>query len=190
MSNKLPTNSQPIPVFDGHNDVLLRLMSSHQEDPVTAFLQGPAAGQMDLPRIRQGGLAGGLFATYVPSPKDTAKNVPESAGLFVNHGTPSRDVARNTTFSMISTLLRIEVASAGQAKICRSVADIRHCMATGTLAMVMHIEGAEALDPDLELLEILHAAGLRTLGPLWSRPIFLAMASRSAFPLRRILVQD
>ncbi len=170
MSNNLPTNLQPIPVFDGHNDVLLRLLSAHQEDPVTAFLQGPAAGQIDLPRIRQGGLAGGLFATYVPSPKDFAKSVPESAGLFVNHGTPSREVARNTTFSMISTLLRIEAASAGQAKVCRSVADIRHCMATDTLAMVMHIEGAEALDPDLELLEILHAAGLRTLGPLWSRP--------------------
>lgn len=71
---------------------------------------------------------------------------------------------------MSSTLLRIEAASAGQAQICHSGADIRHCMATGTLAMVLHIEGAEALDPDLELLDILYAAGLRTLGPLWSRP--------------------
>lgn len=71
---------------------------------------------------------------------------------------------------MISTLLRIKAASAGQAKICHRVADIRHCMATETLAMVLHIEGAEALDPDLKLFDILYAAGLRILGPLWSRP--------------------
>lgn len=171
MSNNFLTGTQrPFPVFDGHNDVLLRLYSSHREDAVSAFLQGPAAGQIDLPRIRQGGLAGGLFAVYVPSPKDPAKSVPENDSLFVNHATPSMESAREITFSMISTLLRIEAASAGQAKICHSVADIRHCMATGTLAMVLHIEGAEALDPDLELLDILYAAGLRTLGPLWSRP--------------------
>jgi membrane dipeptidase len=34
---------------------------------------------------------------------------------------------------------------------------------------VLHIEGAEAIDPELEALEHWYAAGLRSLGPVWSR---------------------
>jgi membrane dipeptidase len=37
------------------------------------------------------------------------------------------------------------------------------------LATVMHIEGAEAIDPDLRMLDVLYEAGLRSLGPVWSR---------------------
>jgi membrane dipeptidase len=43
-------------------------------------------------------------------------------------------------------------------------------MDTGTLAAVLHIEGAEAIDPKFEALEVLYQAGLRSLGPVWSRP--------------------
>ena len=35
---------------------------------------------------------------------------------------------------------------------------------------MLHIEGAEAIDANFELLDVLHAAGLRSLGPVWSRP--------------------
>jgi membrane dipeptidase len=38
------------------------------------------------------------------------------------------------------------------------------------MAAVLHIEGAEAIDENFELLDVLHAAGLRSLGPVWSRP--------------------
>ena len=37
------------------------------------------------------------------------------------------------------------------------------------LAPVLHIEGAEAIDPDFALLDVLYEAGLRSLGPVWSR---------------------
>jgi len=37
------------------------------------------------------------------------------------------------------------------------------------LAAVLHIEGAEAIDPEFETLDVLHQAGLRSLGPVWSR---------------------
>ena len=37
------------------------------------------------------------------------------------------------------------------------------------LAAIMHLEGAEAIDPDFHTLEALHAEGLRSLGPVWSR---------------------
>jgi membrane dipeptidase len=34
---------------------------------------------------------------------------------------------------------------------------------------VLHLEGAEAIDPRLDSLELWYAAGLRSLGPVWSR---------------------
>jgi membrane dipeptidase len=34
---------------------------------------------------------------------------------------------------------------------------------------VLHLEGAEAIDPELEALDHWYAAGLRSLGPVWSR---------------------
>jgi membrane dipeptidase len=39
----------------------------------------------------------------------------------------------------------------------------------GPPAAVLHIEGAEAIDTDLEALDLWYAAGLRSLGPVWSR---------------------
>ena len=50
------------------------------------------------------------------------------------------------------------------------------------LAAVAHIEGAEAIDPDLHALELLHAAGLRSLGPVWSRPNAFAHGVPFAYP--------
>jgi membrane dipeptidase len=71
---------------------------------------------------------------------------------------------------MFSLLFRIARESHGRVRVCRSVSDIRRCMNEGILAPVLHIEGAEAIDPNFELLDVLYAAGLRSLGPVWSRP--------------------
>ncbi|MEN3396888.1 membrane dipeptidase, partial [Brucella melitensis] len=70
---------QTIKVFDGHNDVLLRLWSSNQPEPENRFLEGESSGHIDLPRARKGGLGGGLCAVYVPSPShdlDADGNLP------------------------------------------------------------------------------------------------------------------
>ena len=70
---------------------------------------------------------------------------------------------------MASLLFRIEEASEGRFKVCRSVADIRAAMAEGKIAAIFHIEGAEAIDAELKALDVLHKAGLRSLGIVWSR---------------------
>jgi hypothetical protein len=63
------TSPRPVPIFDGHNDVLLRLYRRGGADAPRAFLDGEDKGQLDLPMARQGGFAGGLFAIFVPSPR-------------------------------------------------------------------------------------------------------------------------
>ena len=57
----------PVPVFDGHNDVLLRLWIKTGGDPVSDFLQGDGQGHLDFPRMRKGGFAGGFFAIFAPT---------------------------------------------------------------------------------------------------------------------------
>ncbi|MEY8840506.1 dipeptidase, partial [Cribrihabitans sp. XS_ASV171] len=52
----------------------------------------------------------------------------------------------------------------------------------GRMAAIFHIEGAEAIDPDLHMLDVFHAAGLRSLGPVWSRPTLYGHGVPFRFP--------
>lgn len=157
-----------IPVFDGHNDVLLRLWSKKAGNPVDAFLKGDGEGHIDVPRMIKGGMAGGFFAIFVPSPQegdlpdDEEMNPPLAASVGQLN-------ALNTTVSMASLLFRIEQASDGQFKVCRTVGELRAAMAAGQIAAIFHIEGAEPIDAELKALDVLHQAGLRSLGIVWSR---------------------
>jgi membrane dipeptidase len=161
-----------IPVFDGHNDLLLRLYRKEPAQAVAAFLQGDGAGHLDLPRMRRGGFAGGFFAIFVPDPDDD----PHADDLMVN---PTYDLplppplrqpyALGATLHMAAILLRAEQESGGALRLCRTSADLDRAREDEAVAMVLHIEGAEAIDRDLHALEVLHAAGLRSLGPVWSR---------------------
>ena len=153
-------------IFDGHNDVLLRLLKSTSPDPISDFLNGETAGHLDLKKARDGGFAGGLFALYSPS----VRSRPSADQLGATLPPPlSMDEARHSIAAELAILLRIERASNGAVAICRTVAEINSAMTRGALAVVVHIEGAEAIDGDLNFLEVLYAAGLRSLGPVWSR---------------------
>lgn len=156
------------PVFDGHNDVLLRLWLKQGGDPVADFLNGDGKGHLDLPRMKAGGFAGGFFAIFAPAesevlPDDDDVNPPLAGQI-------SQPNALRKTLEMASLLFRIEAASAGRFKVCRTAAEIRACLAQGVTAAVFHIEGAEAIDEKFKVLDVLYESGLRSLGPVWSRP--------------------
>jgi len=80
----------------------------------------------------------------------------------------------------IAILHRLETL--GALKVCTSVADIRACLASGMLAAILHIEGAEVIDPELHTLDVLYRAGLRSLGPVWSRNTCFADGAPFRFP--------
>src|SRR3982075_2002145 len=63
----LMTSPGPVPIFDGHNDILLRLYKRGGADAPRAFLDGEAKGQLDLPKARHGGFAGGVFSFSPPA---------------------------------------------------------------------------------------------------------------------------
>ncbi|WP_290543807.1 dipeptidase [Aestuariivirga sp.] len=157
-----------VAVFDGHNDVLLRLWSKKQGDPVADFLNGDNQGHLDLPRMIRGGFQGGFFAIFAPSPDDASLVDDEDMNPPpANH--VGQAGALNATIGMASILHRIEERSGGRFKLCRTAAEIRDAVAQGKIAAIFHIEGAEAIDPDLKSLDVLHMAGLRSLGLVWSR---------------------
>ena len=168
------------PIFDGHNDVLLRLYKSTSADPVADFLNGEEAGHIDLKKAKAGSLAGGLFALYSPSPAKA--RLPGGQLSPVLPPPLSMDEARHSIVGELAILLRIERTSKGAVAICRNVADIRSAIARGALAVVVHIEGADAIDADLNFLDVLYGAGLRSLGPVWSRTNIFGHGVSFGFP--------
>lgn len=156
-----------VPVFDGHNDMLLRLAAGG------TFFERDVSGHLDLPRARAGGLVGGFCAVFVRSSGVESASLFREAGDEVEYTfppTPSLPTAFAGTVSAMARLFRLERESDGSVRIVRRARDIDECVRTGTFAALLHLEGAEAIDPELDALELFYQAGLRSLGPVWSRP--------------------
>ncbi|MDR3474232.1 MAG: dipeptidase [Devosia sp.] len=160
-----------IPYFDGHNDVLLRLFMDKDGDPVGRFLKGGGTGHLDLPRCRQGHFVGGLFALFSPPLKvpDFTAAQGRAPSLPLPPVLAPAD-AWASAMVELALLLRVVEASAGEVSLCLDVAQIRDAIARDSLAVVLHLEGADAIDEELYLLDIFYGLGLRSLGPVWSRP--------------------
>jgi membrane dipeptidase len=152
---------RPIAVFDGHNDSLLALHLAKASEQ--GFIAG-TANQLDLPRARDGGFAGGLFALFVP-PRADAPDPSRADMQPVCH-----QVASAVAMALAARAIRLEGHSAGAIEVVRDVTALDRCRWDGHLAIVLHMEGAEPIDLDLDALEVWYAAGLRSLGPVWSRP--------------------
>jgi membrane dipeptidase len=175
-----------IPVFDGHNDLLLRLLSE-PERRAEIFLTGEGKGHLDLPRMKQAGFAGGFFAVYLPSPMahDAAEYQRKMANPPYQLPLPDLigfDQAIGPATATVGHLLWMERASEGALKICRTAAEVDTCIATGTIAAILHMEGAEAIDESLDALHLFHAIGLRSIGPVWSRPTIFGHGVPFAYP--------
>ena len=168
------------PIFDGHNDVLLRL--SKHDPSGNGFLVGLEGGHLDLPRARLGGLAGGIFATFVPHMERVKQTAPAGSADTSTLAPLTQDRALNVTLGQLAIAFRIARASEGAVTICRSVSEVRGSNASGAFAMMLHAEGAEAIGPDLDELEVLYAAGLRSLGLVWSRPTIFGHGVPMRFP--------
>jgi membrane dipeptidase len=176
-----------IPVFDGHNDVLLKLRFS-EPDEERSFFARSDLGHIDLPRAREGSFGGGFFACYVPNPDDdgwteeSALTLTES-GYEVADAPPLDPVyARRTADELVEVLFRLEAESGDQLRVVRTAREIETCLSEGVLAAILHFEGAENLGPDPGALQDLYEVGLRSLGLVWSRPNAYAHGVPFRFP--------
>ncbi|HEY0277948.1 MAG TPA: dipeptidase [Solirubrobacterales bacterium] len=156
-------------VFDGHNDALTS--KTHAR-----LAAGREDGDLDLPRMRAGGMRGGIFAVFTSSPgEDTHAmvfgSVDDAPGGVLSEplaGPVSYEAAASHALTVAGRLFALE--RAGELTVARGIADIDAALAEDAPPVaVLHLEGAEAIDPGLESLPAWYAMGLRSLGPVWSR---------------------
>lgn len=152
-------------IFDGHNDALSRLWGA-QGDPVADF--GGGVGHVSAPACKVGRMGGGFFALF-PSEHRRVFDFAGFRGVTMPLPQPMAQApALAAVMAQIGIARRLH--DAGLITLCTTPAQIDAAMAAGGLAALLHLEGAECIDPDLMVLDALHALGLRSLGPVWSRP--------------------
>lgn len=154
------------PIFDGHNDTLLRLVDADLKGQKADFFAGVEGFHIDMPKAKAGGFAGGLFAIFTPNPEGASGAL---AGKPVMGAPITREHAETYTHAMMDKGDALVEASEGAIRKCTSAAEIRAAIAENVMAMVYHIEGAEVIGPDFENFDALYERGLRSIGIVWSR---------------------
>jgi membrane dipeptidase len=171
-----PLIHRMLPVFDGHNDALTR-----KGEP--DLRQRLGDGHLDLARMREGGMRGGIFAVFTPSPGEASDRVTFEGGVHAAPLAPpvSHEEAAAHATAAAERLLTLE--RDGEVVVARGIDDVDVAFdGSSPPVAVLHLEGVEAIDPSLELLEGWHAKGLRSLGPVWSRANAFAHGVQFAFP--------
>ena len=171
-----------IAIFDGHNDAV-QFMAEYRPGG-RDFLARSEDGHLDLPRAREGGMVGGLFAMFAKPdrPPEGDLTITET-GYHVRLADPLDPAfARQRIDAQLDALTRVVDRAAGQIRWAVTVEDIEAARRDGVFAIVLHMEGAEAIGTGMENLERLHAAGLRSLGPVWSRPNVFGNGVPFAYP--------
>jgi membrane dipeptidase len=145
-------------IIDGHNDLVLHRW------------RGESSKHLDLDAARTAGFAGGFFALYVPSAgMGPAPEPPYAAPIAeaVPH-----EAAAAVAEELFGVLCDLPVRRAASADDFRD----------GEITAIVHLEGAEAIAPDLSNLQDWYDRGLRSLGLVWSRPNAFATGVPFEFP--------
>ena len=124
------------PIFDGHNDALLRFI---QDDGITYrdFFRELDSGHIDLVRARRGGFAGGFFAVYVPNPE--RRIAPDSMPDLSKPYVPAAvefTYSQSVALRMMADLFKLEAESDGAVKIVRSADELQTCIDSGVFAAI------------------------------------------------------
>ena len=186
-----------ISVFDGHNDLLLALWRSNDLDG-SSFISGRDKGHIDLPRCKAGNLNGGFFAVFVPAATvapesfwsrhpelvqgDIKKNKHKRSDDLLNTAPISQAYAYAATIEMMDIAHQLAKQHSDKVQICTNINNIEKGIEDNKIALLLHIEGAEAISADLHELEVLYNKGLRSIGPVWSRKNIFAEGVNFTFP--------
>ncbi|TRD18942.1 dipeptidase [Palleronia caenipelagi] len=158
-------------IFDGHNDLLTRLMQAGGVGAIDTLLQS-SDGAIDMPGAEAGGFGGGFFAIWVPSEIDASANTAAMQGDDGYDMPLLPEVPMEPARRVVETQMAILTAleEHGLVRVCRNVNELRDTLGSSAMAAICHMEGAEAIGTDMSGLGDLYARGLRSLGPVWSRP--------------------
>lgn len=119
-------------------------MSADQPAQPTIYLDAtaPMLQPRDLGKYLPGVVAGGIDAVLT------------SAGAIEDF---------RTTMEIVASWLEIERSGRQKIRIAKSVADIRAAKGAGETAIVLHFQGADPIEDELDFLNVFHATGLRVM---------------------------
>lgn len=173
---------KPVPFFDGHNDTLLEIFLEKRN-----FFQRNESGHIDLIRALEGGMRGGFFALCIPAERIEEREA--FYGFKGNDESWSVEYAKSLNFEYsekftkdLLEFLSFLKASSSKIKVVKSKEDLDECFLKDILGVVLHFEGAEAIDKKLMNLEWYYEKGLRSLGPVWSRANVFGFGVPFRFP--------
>ena len=137
----------------------------------------------------RGGIRGGFFAVFTPAPKSSSEYGPsyEVPREKKGYNEPldkaiEYPYALEFTHAVFDSAHQLEKESEGRLKIVRCFNDLTWCFENEVLGVVLHIEGGAAIGEDLSNLEHFYDKGLRSLGPVWSRPNVFGSGVPFRFP--------
>lgn len=131
----------PMLALDTHVDTPQRMLDDG-DDPIERL----AGGHLDIPRMREGGLTGAFFSVYVSPRKFEGEEAWERA-LALTHAI--RDFTERHPDETI---------------LCLSGDDVRRAQREGKIAVLMGVEGAQALGTDRPALALARIRELYSLG--------------------------
>ncbi|HUZ94555.1 MAG TPA: dipeptidase [Edaphobacter sp.] len=172
----------PIKIFDGHNDVVQHLRE-YRPDGID-FLERSTTGHLDLSRAQAGGMFGGFFALGVFAKYNAAEDLTVTeTGYEVRMAAPLDPVSTYKEITLqLAALRSLEQRSLGKIRIATTVDEIEQARRDDAFAILLHMEGADAIDPELRELGELYRSGLRSLGIVWSRPNIFGRGVPFAYP--------
>ena len=130
-------------VSDLHNDLISKIF----DDGVDIGIRNQTT-HLDIPKINEGGIDFLLCAAW-PSPK-------------IEHYHQSKHV-----FDMIDGFFSALDKYPGKIELALTAADIRRITATDKIAVMVSIEGGQAIEEDLAMLRMFHRIGVRSLTLTW-----------------------
>lgn len=143
--SSLVTTSVPAIVIDGQSNLLMRLRRNPALTVDNVELQGFPAGQLDLPRLRQGGVAAEFFATFVSADS-------------VRRGTAVKE-----TLEQLDQLRRLAQRFPDDLEIATSTDHLGQIHRDGKVAMLLEVSGGDAIDGSLSVLRTYHRSGVRCM---------------------------
>ncbi len=124
-------------VMDTHDDTTQRLL-----DPQFDLGARHDDGNIDIPRMKAGGLDGIFFSIYMP-------------------GTITGPVAVEKALGQIDAVRRAVMMHPNDIMLARTAADVRRAFAEHKIAALMGVEGGHMINDDLAVLDTFAALGVR-----------------------------
>lgn len=156
-------------VFDGHNDLAGPLRRGESLD------DRDGRGHLDLVRMREGGLDGGIFAVFI-DPDPACGDPLERTREGVRHLRETLEAHPDVRLILSAA----DARAAGAAGREMGTGNAGGSARMAPIAALIGVEGGYAIDADLAVADELFEAGVRCLTLTWNEPTAWADASGPA----------